>query len=241
VSDRDRKEDRVKVVAYARTSTGGGNGDSLASQEDACREWAAARDHEVVEAFHDAAISGGLPVDERPGLLAAIAEVEEGRAEGLVIHRLDRLARELHVQEVALARLWDAGAHVRVFEAVEGEVRRDDPDDPHRRFLRQVMGAAAELERGLIRARLRRGRERKAARGGYIGGRTVPFGQRVEGGRLVEEPGEQEIIKLIVRLRDEGRTWKQVGEEVGMHPNTVKKVFRRETGRPGGRVHKAAA
>lgn len=51
----------MKVVAYARTSTGGGNGDSLASQGDACREWAAAGGHEVVEAFHDAAVSGGPP------------------------------------------------------------------------------------------------------------------------------------------------------------------------------------
>jgi DNA invertase Pin-like site-specific DNA recombinase len=88
-----------------------------------------------------------------------------------VVHRPDRLARELHVQEAALAHAWGLGDHVRVFEAAEGaEILRESPDDPQRRFLRQVLGAAAELERGLIRARLRGGQRRKQARGGYTGG-----------------------------------------------------------------------
>jgi DNA invertase Pin-like site-specific DNA recombinase len=96
--------------------------------------------------------------------------VADGEADGLVVHRVDRLARELHVQEVALAHARSAGEHVKVFEVAEGgEIKRDDPHDPQRKFLRQVMGAAAELVRGMIAARLQGGRRRKAARGGYIG------------------------------------------------------------------------
>jgi hypothetical protein len=38
----------VRLVAYLRTSTNGGSGDSLAAQEDACREWATERGHDVV-------------------------------------------------------------------------------------------------------------------------------------------------------------------------------------------------
>ncbi len=90
-------------------------------------------------------------MEDRPGLGAALVALESGEAEGLIVHRLDRLARELHVQKVALAHAWNVGDHVCVFEVVEGEVPRDDPNDPHRRFLRQVVGAAAELERGLIK------------------------------------------------------------------------------------------
>lgn len=47
-------------------------------------------------------MSGALPVHERPGLLAALEALEADEAHGLVVHRLDRLARELHVQEAAL-------------------------------------------------------------------------------------------------------------------------------------------
>lgn len=232
----------MRLVAYIRTSTGAANGDSLGAQEDACRDWADQHGHELAAVHVDDGISGGLGADERPGLLAAIAEIEDGRARGLVIHRLDRLARELHVQEAALARIWGAGDHASVFEAVEGEVLRDDPDDPHRRFLRQVMGAASELERGLIRARLRRGRQRKADQGGYIGGHTVPFGYRVApDGRITPDPDQQASIRRIIALRRSGHTWKQVAETPGvnLHPNGVKKIFRRETGETGGRVHRA--
>ncbi|MDP8942590.1 MAG: recombinase family protein [Actinomycetota bacterium] len=145
-----------------------------ASQEEACRAWAAREGHEVVALHRDGGLSGRLGPEDRPGLAAALGELEDGEADGLVVHRLDRFARELHVQEAALARAWTGGG--RVFEAVEGEVPRDDPDDPYRRFVRQVMGAAAELERGMFANRLRQARRRKRQRGGYAGGPSVPSG-----------------------------------------------------------------
>jgi len=136
--------DTRHLVIYARTSThNGAGGDSLDAQEEACRAWAAANHHEIVGVHRDQALSGGLGIEDRPGLGAAIVALEQAAADGIVVHRIDRLARELHVQEVALAHAWGVGGHVAVFEAAEGgEVRRDDPADPHRRFLRQVMGAA---------------------------------------------------------------------------------------------------
>jgi DNA invertase Pin-like site-specific DNA recombinase len=234
-----------RLTAYLRTSTDNGTGDSLDAQEDACRAWASAHGHEVVSTFQDLGVSGGLPADQRPGLANAIVEVEEGRAEGLVVHRIDRLARELHVQETALARLWAVGEHVRVFEAVEGEVKRDDPDDPQRRFLRQVMGAATELERGMIRARLRRGKHRKSERGGYVGGaRLHPrYGyrlvERLDGKReYVPVPEEQKAIALMRELA-EGGTLREVCAELeargiagptggGWAAPTVHRILKRE-------------
>jgi DNA invertase Pin-like site-specific DNA recombinase len=194
----------VQLVAYVRTSTANpGNGDSPAAQEEACWAWATASNLDIAAVHIDRGLSGKLGPDDRPGLAAALVAVERGDADGLVVHRLDRLARELHVQEAALARAWEAGG--RVFEAVEGEVPRDDPDDPYRRFVRQVMGAAAELERGMIAARLRTGRRRKRERGGYAGGPTVPFGQRVEGegtdARLAPDPQGASTVASILQLR----------------------------------------
>lgn len=201
----------MKLVAYCRTSTQNGAGaDSLDAQEQACRDWATANGHDVVIVFRDDALSGALGIEDRPGLAASLMALDDGDAEGLVVHRPDRLARELHVQEVALAHAWAAGDHVRVFEAAEGaEIVRDDPNDPQRRFLRQVMGAAAELERGLIKARLQGGRRRKAARGGYIGGARLHrrYGYQLEEGEYVPVDDEQDIIEYIRTLRGERATW----------------------------------
>ena len=188
----------------------------------------------------DHGMSGCLGPDDRPGLAAALVAVERGDADGVVVHRLDRLARELHVQEAALARAWEAGG--RVFEAVEGEVPRDDPDDPYRRFVRQVMGAAAELERGMIAARLRTGRRRKRERGGYTGGPTVPFGQRVEGegkdAHLVADPHHASTVAKIVELRGARLTLAAIADRLNAeslpspqgsrwHATSVKRVLLR--------------
>ena len=43
-------------------------------------------------------LSGSNGLDSRDGLPDAVAEVHDGRAGGLVIYRLDRLARDLILQ-----------------------------------------------------------------------------------------------------------------------------------------------
>lgn len=237
----------MRLAAYLRTSTSNGAGDSLDAQEEACREWAKAEGHQVVSIFRDAGVSGGLPVDERPGLAAALVQLEERDVEGLVVHRIDRLARELHIQEAALVRAWSAAEQVRVFEAIEGEIPRDDPADPQRTFLRQVMGAAAQLEKGMIRARLAGGRRRKAARGGYVGGRRL---HRRYGYRLVESqdgkshyqpvPDEQRAIQRMKKLRAKRMTLQAIGTTLetagipgpggkGWSPPTIYRILKRES------------
>lgn len=219
----------MNLIAYCRTSTANGAGsDSLAAQESACREWAEANGHAVTLVFKDDALSGALGIEDRPALASALMALDDGQAEGLVVHRPDRLARELHVQEVALAHAWAAGDHVRVFEAAEGaEIVRDDPNDPQRRFLRQVMGAAAELERGLIKARLQGGRRRKAAMGGYIGGRQLHrrYGFELVGGEHQPIPAEQEVIERIRAMRADGATYAAIADalnERGVTPPSGK-------------------
>ena len=65
------------------------------------------------------------------------------------------------------------------------------------------------MEGGLIRRRLRLGKERKAAKGGYIG-TQVPYGYRVERKELGEDDDEQAVIRLAKRLHDEGSSLRQI-------------------------------
>ncbi len=62
------------------------------------------------------------------------------------------------MQEAILAQAWAAGG--RVFAADAGEILADDADDPMRIAMRQMMGVFAQLERGMIRARMARGKRR---------------------------------------------------------------------------------
>ena len=58
---------------------------------------------------------------------------------------------------------------------------------------------ADNSQQGSIWERLEQGRKLKAARGGYAGYGSPPFGQISIKGELVEDPQEQEIIDLIRR------------------------------------------
>lgn len=194
----------LNIAGYVRVSISNGNGDSLDAQADAIREWASQHGHELVAVHEDDGKSGALDENDRPGLAAARAALSGG-ADALVFHRLDPLARELHVQEAALAKAWAQGA--RVFSIVYGEVLQDDPDDPDdpmRKAMRQMMGVFGELERGMIRARMQGGSRRKRAQGRYVGG-SRPYGFALvdddEGVRLDPIPEELAVIRRIADLR----------------------------------------
>jgi DNA invertase Pin-like site-specific DNA recombinase len=174
----------VKVVVYVRVSTGKQveEGLGLADQEHACRAWARQHSHQVVAVFRDEGISGTKELEHRLGLAEALAAVKDGRAGAIVVYRLDRLARDLVLQEQLLAEVWRSGE---LFSTAGGEANlHDDPEDPSRRLIRQVLGAVSEYERAMIALRLRRGRAAKAARGGFAYG-SPAFGHRAAGRALV--------------------------------------------------------
>src|SRR5260221_7745786 len=151
----------MRLVEYRRVSTAGQvrDGFGLSIQAKANRLWAEANGHRIVKVCSDDAVKGALPPAERPGLRTAL-DTLNGQAKGLLVARLDRLAREVTVQEGILALVWLGGWHV--FTADAGEVLADDPSDPMRTAMRQMAGVFAQLDKGLIVKRLREGRKAKA-------------------------------------------------------------------------------
>ncbi|MFJ2628596.1 recombinase family protein [Streptomyces sp. NPDC087532] len=176
------------------------------------------------------------------GALAdALTEVEDGTADGIIAPTLDRFARTLVVQEAILAQIWKHGG--RAFTADTGEVLPDDPDDPMRTAMRQMMGVFAQLERSVIAARLRHGRREKAAQGGYSYG-APPYGWRAHQKELTPEETEQAGRARARQLRDEGElSYREIAavpeaEEIRpkrgerWHPETVRRMLANATDRP---------
>ena len=203
----------MKLVAYLRvsTETQAVDGLGLDVQRKGIRQWARANGHRVVLWTSDAGVSGSNGIETRKGLLEALNALRDGTAEGLVVYRLDRLARSLTVQESALAKVWGLDEEAknrertarRMFSVDLGEIHPDDPDDPMRTALRQMVGVFAQLERGMIAARMRAGRREKAERGGYAQG-APPFGYKAQGGNLVREEREAATLARIIELRSSG-------------------------------------
>jgi DNA invertase Pin-like site-specific DNA recombinase len=226
----------IRTVGYVRVSTNGQlDGYGLVAQEKAVRAYARAHGLKLVRVLREEGVSGATPAEQRPALMEALRAIRDGEAEALLVPNLDRLARELHIQEAALAHVWRMGG--RVFTVEAGEVLEDDPDDPVRRAMRQMRGVFAELEKGLIVKRLRDGRRAKAEAGGYAVG-APPYGFRAHHGQLVPDDDEQRAIALARRLRRDGLSFRAIAralEEQGCrpkrggrwHPTQVARILRR--------------
>ena len=233
---------KIPLIAYRRVSTARQlDGYGLPAQEADLRAYVRGSDYRLVRIETDEARSGTLPADERPGLLAALKAIKSGEAAGLLIPGdLDRLARELIVQEAILSQVWKAGGSVHT--TTRGEILADDPDDPMRTAIRQFMGVIAQLERALTIKRLRNGQKAKAAAGGYAGYGSPAFGKQSVSGTLVTDAREAAVIGRIHELRSAGLSFRRIAatlNEEGLqakrggpwHQQTVARV--RGTARPG--------
>jgi len=147
-----------------------------------------------------------------------------------------RLARLLHYQEAILGQVWKLGGHLYTVDA--GEILPDDPDDPMRTAMRQMVGVFNQLDRAMLVKRMRNGRTAKAGQGGYAGCGSPPYGQRSDGGHLVPDGREQAALGRLRELRDAGLSYRQVADTLNAeghapkrgpawHPETVRRASAR--------------
>lgn len=227
----------MKIVAYLRVSTDrqAEEGLGLDVQEQAIRRWAKEQGHRVVVWARDAGVSGSNGLDGRVGLVEALDEISKHRASGLVVYRLDRLARDVILQEQLLAEVWRLGGTPFSTSPSEDAFLTDDPNDPSRRLIRVVLGAVAEYDRSMIALRLRAGRRRKAELGGFAYG-APSYGHRSERGVLVAQPDEQRAVERALELRREGASLRAIGDALSAegykprrsdrwHPNGVRRIL----------------
>jgi DNA invertase Pin-like site-specific DNA recombinase len=230
----------VKLVPYLRVSTDrqASEGTGLDVQLDTIKRWAKANGHKLTAPCTDQGVSGTKELDNRPGLLEAVDALKDRRADGIVVYRLDRLARDVMLQETLLADIKRKGCRLYSTSDSENEFLVDDPTDPSRKLIRTILGSVAEYERSMIALRLRSARDRKAANGGYAGFGSPAFGLRSDGGRLVPDEREQLAVKRIVQLRSQDYSLPRIVEQLAhegitskhggpWHPTTVARVLQR--------------
>lgn len=195
-----------RVIGYVRVSTEeqAQSGNGLGVQSQGIRSYCRANGLRLVGIYSDEGISGSNGLDTRRGLAEALARIERGEAGGLVVHKLDRLARDLILQETTIQSLRATGATV--LSVTEPDT---DSDDPTRVLMRQMMGAFAQYERTLIRGRMMAGKAAKVAAGGYGGGRPA-YGLMAANGELVANPAESDIVEIVTAGRRDGESYRTI-------------------------------
>jgi len=208
----------MRAAVYARVSTERqGRDQTIDSQLDALRGWAANHGHELKRehVYIDEGYSGSRL--DRPALDRLRDAAREGEFDVVGVYSPDRLARRYAYQVVLLEELRKAGCPVEF-------VHRPISDDPHDQLLLQIQGAVAEYERALLGERFRRGKLQKARAGHWVAGQA-PYGYRYVPARdgvpahIEVDDAEAAVVRQLHRwLIDERMTVRQILKRLAAGP-----------------------
>ncbi|MEJ7639722.1 MAG: recombinase family protein [Singulisphaera sp.] len=182
----------MRAIVYVRVSTEqqARSGLGIEAQIERCQEWARKVGADVVGPFVDADVSSVSPLDQRPGLILAIAALAKGDA--LVVARRDRLGRDPMVVAVV-----EAAARRKAGRVVSASGEGTDSDDPSEIMMRRIIDAFAEYERLVTKARTKAALGAKRQRGERAGG--VPaVGARPRRPEAQEEPSANPLKEDLV-------------------------------------------
>ncbi len=180
----------TKAFAYLRVSGKGQiEGDGFTRQLEAIERYAAGHDIKIARVFREEGVSGTVDSMDRPAWGEMMAVLHSNGVRTVVIEKLDRLARDLMVQETIIADMKRHG--FTLISVAEPDLMASDPT---RVLMRQLMGAVAQYDKSQIVAKLRGARMRKRAKEGRCEGRKS-FGYY---------EGEAKALERVQALRNEG-------------------------------------
>jgi site-specific DNA recombinase len=153
-----------RTAIYCRVSDPGATeAHGMTTQEAECRAYAERQGWAVTEVYHE--WWTGADLFERPELAKARAAMRTKAFDVFLVHRLDRLARDLNGQGFILSECKHHG--------ITWDSATEDVNNP---VLVAVVGAMAELDRLKIAANTKRGRDAKIATGVPLGSGSPPYG-----------------------------------------------------------------
>ena len=213
-----QQKDQARAVAYLRVST---EDQALGpeAQRAAIEGWAARQGVRVLSWHIDQGVGGATPIEDRPGLLAALRDLEDLDAGLVVVAKWDRLARDIMVAAMVERMVERVGARIVSADGV------GVGDGPEAALMRAMVQAFAAYERALIRARTSAALRALRAKGQRAG--EVPMGYRLGEDKkaLLEDAGEVEAIGQARQLRAEGWSYRRIAAEMerrGLRPRGTK-------------------
>lgn len=189
----------MKGIGYMRVSTEEQAGEGrfgLEEQKRLITEYASQNGIQIVAWYTDK-MSGVK--DNRPAMDTILYEDFPG-IDCVLVAKSDRVARDLKLFYYYLYQMGRKG--MRLISVTEPVV---DDGTGLGAIYQALLLFVAEQERINIQRRTTGGRLRKAAKGGYAGGKP-PYGYKVTDGELDIVPYEAKVVKKIYELKDRGYT-----------------------------------
>jgi DNA invertase Pin-like site-specific DNA recombinase len=197
--DAQDEPQKIRAAIYARISTANAT-QSPEMQLRELREHAQRRGWDISNEYVDEGISGAK--DRRPALDRMMADAHRRKFDVIAVFKFDRFARSVSHLLRALDTFRVLGIDfVSLSESL-------DTATPAGRMVFTMLAAVAELERSLIAERVRAGLRNARARGVRLG-----------------RPKVVPDVATIAHLRAQNRSWRAIGREMRIAPETAKKCM----------------
>lgn len=191
----------MKAYGYLRVSSPGqarDDRDGFVRQKSAISVWAKKNDAKIAGWFQEPA-KGTTNIVDRPAFAAMMEKILGNGVRAVVVEKLDRLARDLMLQESVIADFHRRG--LTLISTSEPDLASDDPS---RVAMRQMMGVFSQYERATLVFKMRAARLRIRATGVRCEGRK-PYGTR---------SGEREIIERMFAIYEDGAGYSGIAEQL---------------------------
>lgn len=213
------------ALLYERVST---DQQDTRRQTDILTRYCAQHGIDPIQTFGDPDTSGSIPFREREEgalLFQEIARLRQAHGPdqpiAVITSEQDRIGRDTLDIIGTIRALWQMGVTPH-FAAENGALVRN----PHNEFILAVKASTSQLERDMIRHRIRTEMSAKRARGELCG--TVPFGwDAIETGetspkgvrirKLIDNPAEQAWILKMSELRAAGHSYAAIARHLNTH------------------------
>lgn len=187
----------MRAAIYARVSTNNGQDPTVQTRE--LREYCQRRRWEIAGEYVDTGVSGAK--DSRPELNKLNSDAHRRQFDAVVVWKFDRFARSVSHLLRALETFQALG--IEFVSLTEGV----DTSTPAGKMVFTVLGAVAELERSLIRERVKAGLRNARAKG-----------------KLIGRPRVKADVDYILELRAQGLSWLAIGQKMGFGEGTVRRL-----------------
>jgi DNA invertase Pin-like site-specific DNA recombinase len=193
----------TRVIAYIRVSTDkqADVGVSLEAQESKLRAYASLYDLELIALEVDTASASSL---ERPALQRALTMLRRGKADALLVVKLDRLTRSVRDLADLLEKHFRKRALLSVSEQVDTRTASGE-------LVLNLLTSVGQWERKAIGERTAAAMSHLRAQGRYTGG-EAPFGWARVGDELEAVPAEQAVLARARALRGVGLSHRAIAE-----------------------------
>ena len=199
-----------KAALYARYSTDNQSVVSIEDQFRICREHAGRERWQVIDTYHDAAISGASVI-LRPGVQSLLQDAQRGKFDIVLAEALDRVSRDQADVATLFKHLRFAG--VQIVTLAEGEISELHvglKGTMNALFLKDL---AAKTHRGL-RGRVEKGKAGGGLCYGYdVVKRTDSEGEPVRGERRINE-AEAATVRRIFREFAAGKSPRAIATDL---------------------------